>query len=160
MWGGLHASSGPVTPYQKAQAILDELVNRATSVEPEPLDLPSVRYAQIGAPQTVTCESLIVGASSITADGADDLETIACDAVQLGTFVLIWAIDCAFVANEDGTDDPVRVAQASERMDAAGNFLWSYANELDPFLSKEWTMTFALAGGLGITTLTLITGID
>lgn len=149
-----------MSPYEKAKAILAELEARAAAVSPEPLDLPSVRYAQIGAPQTVTCASLIVGTATIAADGADDFEDIRCDAIQLGTFVLIYALDCSWVANDDGTDNPVKVAEASERMDAAGNFLWAYANELDPYLSKEWSMAYALTGGLGIATLTLTTGID
>lgn len=149
-----------MSPYEKAQAILAALEVRAAAESPEPRALPPVRYAQMGAPRTVTCESLIVGTTSVTADGADDTEGINCDAIQLGTFALVYALDCAWTSEDDGTDDPTKVAAASARMDDAGDFLWGYANDLDPFLSKEWSMAYTWTGGLGIATLTLTTGID
>ena len=149
-----------MSPYEKAQAILADLVARAAAESPEPRVLPSIQYAQIGAPRTVTCESLVVGAATVAADGADDSESIMCDAIQVGTFMLVYALDCSWTSDEDGTDNPELVAEVSGRVDAAGDFLWAYANELDPFLSKEWSLGFTMTGGLGIATLTLTTGID
>lgn len=148
-----------MTPYAKAQAILAELVEAALPLEPD-FVLPTLRYAQIGAP-VVACESLIVAVAGMTADNGLEVEDLTfCDSSQIGTFTIVHAIDCAWVANEDGTDDPARVAEASARMDANGTFLWNYANELVPFVSKQWTIGWAFMGGLGLTTLTLTTGID
>lgn len=147
-----------MTPYQKAQQILADLEARAADIG---LDLPTLRYAQIGTP-VVSCASLIVAVTNLApeAGGAGVEDIVVCDAAQMGTFTILFSHDCSWVANDDGSDDPARVVEASAHMDASGSFLWDYANEYVPYISKTWSLSWSLVGGLGISTLTLTVGID
>jgi hypothetical protein len=146
-----------VTPFQKAQDFLQQLNDRAM------LDgttlLPGIQYAQIGMPD-MACESLIVAVTTVAPDAGEEGGPVICDASQMATFLVVWCQACSWVSDDSGINDPAKVAEVSARMDAAGTFLWDWANEMDAYLSKQWTLGWASAADLGITTLTLTTGVD
>jgi hypothetical protein len=146
-----------MTPYEKAQQFLESLEGRAAAQVPV-VELPTIRYAQIGTPD-MACASVIVGVTTINPDAADE-GPVVCDASQLATFLIVVCLECSWTADEEGINDPVLVADASARLDVIGQFLWDWANELDPFVSKEWTLGFTSSADLGIATLRLITGVD
>lgn len=143
-----------MTPLSKAQQILNGVEATAAGMS---VAMPRLRYAQL-ATQVVSVESVIVAATSMEPDAA--YGPLECNASQLATFVVSWALDCSWVSNDDGTDDPTRVAEASARMDTVAEVLWEFASGLDAFLSKQWSIGWAFIGGLGIVTLQLTTGVD
>jgi hypothetical protein len=83
-----------------------------------------------------------------------------CNASQRATFLISITRECAWVANEDGTDNPEQVIKVSETMQADHDLLWYFAANLDDFLSKGWSINMSLLGGLAITSLMLMTGVD
>jgi hypothetical protein len=140
-----------MTPYEKAQDLLK-------SLEVACPNLPTLAYAQIGG-QVVSCESLIIAATGADGQPQDPLN-LKCAFNQIGTFVITVARDCAFEATEDGVDDPVEVARVSAQMDQDGDCLWGWAQNLDPYISKDFSLGFTLQGGLAITSMQLTLGID
>lgn len=148
-----------MTPLEKAQQILDQIVAKATPLGPDYV-LPDLRYVQLGTP-VISCASVIVAGLSLATDGASlGILNVDCDAMQVCTFQVTIARDCSWVANEDGSDDPTRVAQASAMLSSDGELLWDYAQHFVPMVTKQWNNAWDLIGGIGISTLALTTEVD
>lgn len=156
-----------MTPYEKAQQILDEVKALADS---RFLILPGPEmnhYAQVGN-NVIACAGVTVtytgsNVDPLTPANAENIaafQSMQCGPGQLGIFNIVIARDCANIANQDGTDDPVKVAALSALMDADGQLLWDFAVAYDAWISKDWSTGHAIDGALGISTLLLTTGVD
>ncbi len=146
--------------YTKAGQLLELIEAAALPLEPE-YTLPSQRYARVGT-AVVSCACVQVAALDMNIDGANSgITNVICDdAIQVSTFACIIARDCAFVSNEDGSDDPARVGEASAIAAQDSEFLWNWAQTYDEYLSKTFNVGWLFTGGILITTLSLTTGID
>jgi len=149
-----------VNPYEKAQQILELIEAEAIPLEPD-FTLPTLRYARVGT-AVVSCASVQVAALDINTDGANigQLNVLCDDAVQMTNFACIISRDCSFAANEDGSDDPLRVAELSEKGAADAQFLWDFAEHYDEYFLKQFNVTWKIDGDLVITTLGMLTGVD
>lgn len=146
--------------YEKAQQILGLIVSEALPLEPD-FTLPELQYARVGTP-VVACASLQVSALDMNTDGANvGLLNVLCDdAIQMTNFACILSRECAWTANEDGSDDPAQVAAMSVVGAADAAFLWDFAQHYDEYLSKSFSVGWSTNGGLVITTLNMLTGVD
>ncbi len=144
-----------MTPLAYANELLKSFEDFAANNCDKPLDLPEMRYAQVGA-QVVGCESLIVASTGADAREMGGLE---CDFLQVGTFVVTLAHECAIEFTDDGFDDPVEVARVSEQMDRDGECLWEWALSVESFMEKDFSLGFDITGGLAITSLQLTLGV-
>lgn len=145
--------------YEKAQQLLQLIETEALPFEPE-YTLPSQRYARVGT-GVISCASVQVAALDMSPDGLDNGQvTVHCDAIQLSNFACIISRDCSFVANEDGSDDPKRVGEASALGAKDAQFLWNWAQHYDAYFSKQFSVGWIFTGGILITTLSLTTGVD
>lgn len=142
-----------VTPLEKAKQILADINTFASASS---VDLPGHQYAQTGTP-VIACAGLIVAVTNVSiAAGYDP----TCGAAQSGTFVVTLTRDCGVEFNEDGSDNVDAITAVSAEADADAQMLWDYANQLEIYLTRTWSVSWALIGGLGITTLSLTIGID
>ena len=146
-----------MTPLDKAQEILDGIVAQAAAMD-TPVALPTPQYVRIGAP-VVACPAVIIGFVS-TLPVEEDLVPHDCGAVEQATFICTVALDCSAAFNSDGSDNVAKMAEVSERAQAVGAVLWTYANAFEPFITKTWSVTYGLAGGHALITLQLTTGVD
>lgn len=146
-----------MTPLAKARELLTEL-NAFAITQPVPVDLPSRQYAQLGEP-VVDCASVIV---ALTAMEPHPLTEVGCSPVQLGTFQLLIIRSCSWVVdNDSGITDVDSMTDVADTADTDGQLLWAFADQLDEFVSKEWSVGWALTdAGLGVSSLQLSTGID
>lgn len=151
-----------MTPYEKAQQILDSVI--AAGEDQIGLGtwpgwgLPTVRYAQMNAAPVISCEVLTVSVMDVAPHTA--YGPVECNASQLSTFSIILARNCMNTSDDDGVDVPEAVESASVVADQDAQLLWGWADSYSAFLSKDWSISWTLNGGIGITTLTLTTGID
>lgn len=143
-----------MSPLEKAQQILDQLVDKAAD---ESFTLPTQQYPQTGDP-VIACALFTVAVSSVLV--AEAYGPNACNASQLGTFSIVIARDCGNTSRQDGSDDPAAVAAVSQTLSADGEFLWSWINNYIAYLSKEWSVSYVIQGGLSMATMQLTTGID
>ena len=143
-----------MTPFDKAKQLLERVEESGRVLC---VDLPSNRYAQVGQP-VVACSLVTVACTSIDIDQATGPEK--CNASQLATFAIIIARDCSWTSEQDGTDDVAKVDVVSAEIASDADVLWHMANNYSAFLSKRWSVAWTIEGGLGVTTLTLTTGID
>lgn len=141
-----------MTPYAKAKQLIDDVV------EFSEIDLPKLKYAQVGAPHVIAHEVFTVAVSGVDPHG--QYGPFECNASQLSTFLVIIAWNCSWTSETDGSDDPRKIKSVSEKLDATGQMLWDFASRYQAYLSKEWSITFALTGGIGITTLSFTIGVD
>lgn len=150
-----------MTPYEKAQELLDAISDigdaRVASEDWEGYTFPALRYAQLGE-STITCEGVNVSATNVVPHAA--YGPVDCNASQLGTFTIIIARDCAVIHDRYGIDDPVAFAAVSRVADWDGQLLWDWANEMTAYLSKEWSVAWAIVGNIGVTTMQLTIGVD
>lgn len=144
-----------MTPWGKADALLKDLVAAAGIAH---LPLPERQYAQLGEP-VVACAAVQVALTGLEQAGPE-YQPQACDTSQVGTFVVIIARDCAVVFNDDGTDDPKLVVDASQDMSEDGDFLWVWAESVPTFITKTLSLGWILEGGLSITSVSMTLGID
>lgn len=142
-----------MTPYEKAEQILDQLVTAAAAAG---VVLPERRYALVAEP-VVDCESVIIALTGVT---QPELFDPSCGVPQLGTFSVIIARDCAGTANQDGTTNIERATVASAAQAIDGDLLWSFANGYQEFVSKTWNIGYVVTGDLAITSMLFTTGID
>ena len=138
-----------MTPLEYGQELLDDLKARVLSA-------PANSYAQLGPP-IIDCESIIVAATG--ADGQPLSGVPNCDIAQIGTYSVSIARDCSDVANEDGTTDVTALNKVSEQQDTDAKSLWEWAEGLDFFITKSFSVGWVITGGLAITTLTLTIGV-
>jgi len=141
-----------VTPYEKAQQLVDDIV------EFSEMKLPKLRYAQVGAPNVIADEVFTVAVNAV--DPHDQYGPFECNPSQLSTFLVIIAWECSWTGENDGRDDPRKVKTVSQKLDDTGTMLWSFASQYRAYLSKEWSITYALTGGVGITTMSFSIGVD
>ena len=140
---------GGFTPWQYGQELLDQL-------EQIVVPLPDERYAQLGG-QVIACESLIVASTGIQAQ--EVLDTPRCDVVQVATYDITLARECANVSNDDGTNNPEAIVDVSAQIDQDADALWRWAQGLEYFWTKTFDVSWVITGGLAITTLTLTVGV-
>ena len=138
------------TPLEQADLFLKQLQDRCQS-------FPSLAYTQVGS-QVVGCESLIVAVTGVDGQALGP-QNLKCDFAQIGTFVITVARDCAIEFDDEGFDDPVEISRISQQIDADGDCLWAWAQNLDPYLQKDFSIAFDLTGGIAITSLQLTIGI-
>lgn len=143
-----------MTPFQKAQQLLEELETEALAAF---IELPHMRYAQMGTP-VIACDLATVACTTIAPDEASGPEK--CNASQMATFLVVIARACAWTGNDDGTDDPAVVEEVSAVIAQDIDLLWTVANNYTAFLSKRWSVAWELTGGLAIVTMTITTGVD
>lgn len=143
-----------MTPYEKAQQLLQAVVDEAETRE---VELPTLQYAQVGDP-AIACE--VLTAACTTLDPSAETGPEKCNASQLGAFAVIIARECSWTGNYDGSDDVEAVARVSETLGRDSDLLWAAANSFNAYLTKRWNVTWTLTGGLGITTLAIVTGVD
>lgn len=143
-----------MTPYAKAQQLLELIEAEAENLS---IALPTTRYASTGTP-VVACAEVQVAAQSL--ELGTDAGPVECNAPQLSTFQLIIARECANYANHDGTNNPEKVAEVSALIADDADLLWAVCNAYKAFVSKRWYVNWTITGNLGITTCTLITGVD
>lgn len=146
--------------YTKAQQLLALIVAEALPKEPD-YSLPTNQYARVGT-AVVSCASVQVAALDMQTEGAAlGVLTVDCnDAIQLSSFACIISRDCGWEANEDGSDNLEAVAAVSAMGAEDADFLWTWANNYDEYISKAFSVGWSITGGILITTLTLTTGID
>lgn len=143
-----------MTPYEKAQQLLQAVVDEA---EIAGIDLPAAQYAQVGDP-VIACEVLTVACTNVDPNAETGPEQ--CNASQLGAFAIILARECSWTGNYDGTDNLEAIAEVSDAIGKDSDLLWATANNFKAYLVKRWNVTWTLTGGLGITTLAMVTGVD
>jgi hypothetical protein len=143
-----------VTPLEKAAQLIDEIDDYACDIG---VDLPKLRYPQIGTP-VIGCEAFTIGVIDVTPH--EQYGPVECNASQLVTFSVNVSRTCSWVADDDGIDDPEKVAEVSATLSADSEVLWSFAQQYRAYLSKQWNVTFLRTGGLGITTMSFIIGVD
>ena len=141
-----------MTPLEKAQQVLEEIVEFADEVE-----LPHLQYAQIGTP-VVACEALTVAVIDITPH--EQYGPTECNASQLVTLSVVLSRTCAWTSDDDGVDDPEKIAEVATVLSGDSELLWSFAQQYRAYLSKQWNISFLRTGGLGITTMSFIIGVD
>lgn len=142
-----------MTPFDKAKQLLQLIVDEAAIQE---VSIPDLRYAQLGDTHIV-CEvvTVAVGPLSVNTSVPSD-----CGAVQQATFKCAIARECQWPADANGADDPAAVQEVSELITKDADVLWEMANKYHPFISKSFTVSFQIDGGMGITILDLTTAID
>jgi hypothetical protein len=147
-----------MTPLDKAREFLASLEDQAPV---HGVVLPEPRYAQLGTP-VIACECTIVAVagSSPHPEYGGAVTGFPCNASQQATFLMSIARECSWVSDETGIDIPEQVIKVSETMQDDHDLLWYLAAELDPYLSKAWTIAMTLIGGLAITSMSLVTGVD
>ena len=143
-----------MTPLEKAQELIEEL---DTFAGVQGVGLPTLRYPQIGTPVIAT-EALTVGVIDVTPH--EQYSPVECNASQLCTYSINVSRECSWTSDDDGVDDPVRIAEVSATLSADSELLWNFAQQYRAYLSKQWNVTFLLTGGLGITTMSFIIGVD
>ena len=139
---------GGYTPLSYARILLDDLSN---SIVP----LPDERYAQLGG-QVVVCESLIIGTTGIT---SQEMLGPQCDVVQVASYDITLARDCANVSNDDGSNNGPAIVAVSDQIDADADALWRWAQGLEYYVTKTFDITWVITGGIAITTMTISLGI-
>ena len=137
------------TPLEFGKALLDDL----TAVV---VPLPGERYATLGN-VVVSCESLIVSSTGV--DGQQLSDVPQCDVVQIGGYVISLARECSNVANDDGTTNVAVAETVSVKMDKDAETLWNWAQGLEVYITKDYSVAWVITGGLAITTLSLTVGI-
>jgi hypothetical protein len=143
-----------VTPLEKAAEILQGIELQAAT---NGVTLPTLRYTQMAQP-VIACAGVIV---AVTATDPHPLYgPVECNASQQVTFAVSIARDCSHVANDDGTDDIVKLGQVSMTMQGDHDVLWDFAACFEEYLSKQWSVRMVITGGVAITSMTLTTGVD
>lgn len=139
-----------MTPLEYAEKLLGDLKAACPSS-------PDMAYAQVGT-QVVGCESLIV---AVTGTDARELQEggLRCGYLQIATYVVTLARECAVEFSDDGFDDPVEIKRVSEQMDADGECLWEFASSIDPYITKDFSVGYTITGGLAITSLQITLGV-
>jgi hypothetical protein len=158
------STPGGKTPLEKAREFLATIEDMAPAMG---IVLPELRYAQLAQP-VIACSSLIAAVTNTIphaeyggATGSrGNIFGFECNASQQSTFVISLSRECSWISNEDGTDNPEEVVKVSEQMQADHDLLWYFAADLNPYLSKSWSIAMAIMGGLSIVTLQLLTGVD
>lgn len=129
------------TPYDRAKALLAEFVEFA---EARSIDLPEVRYAQIGE-IVRDCESVIVSVGNIAPDPLYD--PLTCVAPRTSTFLVDIIRSCAIVYDNEGLTIPSSLEEVSERGAIDGQLLDDFAREVEGWTSKSpWSVVWSLAG--------------
>jgi hypothetical protein len=143
------------TPYDRAKALLDELIAFATV---RSYALPHVRYAQIGE-IIRDCESVIVAVGNLT---PDTLYTpVDCVSPRQTTFLVEIIRACAVVYDTNGMTVPSTLEAASEIGAKDGQLLYDFAQEIDGWSSKQpWSVAWSLAeAGLQVASLQITIGV-
>lgn len=143
-----------MTPFSKGKQILTYIEDLADN-DPD-FELPNSRYVTLSEP-VVDCERLIIALTSIVPMEEIDPH---CGPIQIGTFIIVIARACANVSDQHGETVPSEAERVGEVQSTDGEFLWNFASSYPGFAQKEWDLGFAITGGLSITSLTLMTGID
>ncbi len=143
-----------MTPLEKAQQLIEELDDYAGGVG---VELPSLQYPQIGTPVIAT-EAFTIGVIDVSPH--DQYGPNECNASQLTTFSINISRECSWTSDDDGVDVPEKVEEVSATLSADSELLWQFAEQYRAYLSKQWNITFLLTGGLGITTMSFIIGVD
>jgi hypothetical protein len=153
-----------MTPLEKAREFLATIEDMAPVMGTV---LPDQRYAQLGQP-VIACSSLIAAVTTTIphaeyggATGSrGNIFGFECNASQQSTFVISLARECSWTSDDTGFDIPEEVVKVSEQMQMDHDLLWYFAANLDAYLSKSWSISMVLMGGLSIVTLQLLTGVD
>ncbi len=154
-----------MTPFSKGKELLADVVSYAETAH---VVLPKTQYAQIGN-NTIACAGVYVTAlgtdrqtleNSTAVNFGSELQLQVCGVVQLATYNIVIARDCANIANQDGTDDPVRVAALSDELDLDGELLWNFAEQYEAWNTKTYSMRWEIEGNLAYTSLSMTIGVD
>lgn len=143
-----------MTPFAKGKDILQFLEGLAAT-EPG-YTLPPSRYVTLSEP-VVDCERVIVALSSISPMAEIDP---SCGPVQIGNFIVAISRSCANIADQNGETIPSEAEAIGAIQSQDGDFLWKVATTYPAFGEKDWDLGFTITGGIAITSLTLMTGID
>lgn len=127
-----------MTPYEAAQDVLNTVVEQLISA-------PTVQFAQLGPP-VVDCASVISAATGLD---ESPLPGCACGSITIITTV---ARDCAFVSNDDGSNNPAAIAAVSAQIDGDSIALRRVG---EMYVESEWSIGWSLDGGLAITSLSI-----
>lgn len=123
--------------------------------ELDEIELPALQWVQVGDP-VITCESLCVTAlGPEPLDGAPD----RCIPPQVTTLIACVARDYICM-NDDGIDDPEKVAAASIIQQADADMLWAACWNLSMYLGPTLvSVNYLVEGGMIFTTLQLQIGV-
>lgn len=145
-----------MTPLDKAKQILTEINTYAVGVG---YNLPIRQYTQVGALVVDGCESLAIALSATVPDAS--FGPLQCNVSQSSTFSIYLMRACSWSSAQDGSTIITQLEAVSELIDADGQFLWDFANQYSEYLSKSWTLQYSLLdAGVGVSLLTLVTGVD
>lgn len=142
-----------MTPYAFGQSLLSQLQSLALS---EGVTLPTPAYTVLAEP-VIDCASTIVALTGMEQSGDPSLDF--CGSPQYGTYNIIIARECAVVFDDNGYTDVTAAGTVSTQLSTDGELLWSFANQLDDYLIKTWSVGFVIEGGLSVASLLLTTGI-
>ena len=146
-----------MTPLEYAEHLRKEFEDFALGCDPV-VKLPELSYSKMGDP-VIACEALIFASTNVDATPLFDEVGAKCGVIQVGTFIAALARDCAYEMNEDGSDNVVEVKRISEQIDHDGDCLWDWALTVDGYMVKDFSLGFAITGGLAITSLQMTIGV-
>lgn len=146
-----------MTPLEFGDHLRKDFESYAENLNPR-LAVPESSYAKMGDPVIAT-ESFIVASTNVDATPLFDEQGGRCGYIQVGTYVIALSRDCAYEMNDDGSDNVEEVKRISNQIDRDGDALWDWALTIDGYMSKDFSLGFALTGGLAITSLQLTTGV-
>ena len=146
-----------MTPLEFADHLRKDFESYASEFSP-PVAIPEMSFSKMGE-QVIACESLIFAATDLAAQPLFDEQGGRCGDIQVGTYVITSARDCAYEMEEDGTDNVEEVTAISKQIDHDGDCLWDRALSIDEYMAKDFSLGFAITGGLAISSLQLTTGV-
>jgi hypothetical protein len=146
-----------MTPLEFADHLRKDFESYASEFSP-PVGIPEMSYSKMGEP-VIACGSLIVATTDLAAQPLFDNIGGVCGYIQVGTFLVALSRDCAYEMNDDGTDNVEEVVEISKQTDHDGDCLWSWALSIDPYMTKDFSLGFAITGGLAISSLQLTLGV-
>jgi hypothetical protein len=145
-----------MTPLDKAKQILAEINTYAIAVGHS---IPIRQYTQVGALVVDGCESMAIALSATVPDAA--FGPLQCNVSQNSTFSIYLMRSCSWSSDQEGITIISILESSSAIVDADGQFLWNFANQYQEYLSKSWTLQYSLLdAGVGVSLLTLVTGVD
>lgn len=145
-----------MTPYEYAEALRKEFEDFAHNCQPA-VTIPEMSYSKLGE-QVIACESLIFAVTDISAQPLFE-NGMVCGFIQVGTIVVTLARECSYEMRDDGSEDVDQVTAIAVQLDRDSDCLWDWAQRVEPFIVKDFSIGFVNTGGLAITSLTLTVGV-
>ena len=146
-----------MTPLEYGDHLRKDFESYAENLNP-PLTIPKSSYSKMGE-AVIANEALVVAATGADATPLFDEQGGRCGYIQVGTYIMALSRDCAYEMNDDGSDNVAEVQRISKQIDRDGDALWDWALTLDAYMTKDFSLGFALTGGLAITSLQLTVGV-